>query len=409
MGASKAMLIVCDGLGDRPIDALGGRTPLKAAYKPNFDRLARRGISGIMDPIAPGIRPGSGPAHLAIFGYDPFQYYTGRGIFEALGVGMEVQKGDIVFRFNFASFDKEGRVIDRRAGRIREGTRELVKALGDIRIPGVELIFKEGIEHRGILAIRGSHLGWKVSDTDPQKDGLKALPCRPLDRTEESRRTAEIVNKIVDQALEILERHPINEARKAKGELPANGILIRGSSYYEEGPGLKERFGLVGACVAGGTLYKGVAKFVGMEVLEVKGATGTYGTDFRGKFEAAVKALEDHNFVFLHFKAPDLAGEDGDPLKKLEVIERIDKAISGIEELRDILIVVTADHSTPCALKTHSGDPVPIVLSGPGVRIDGTEGFDEFSASKGGLGRIRGLDLMPILADLLNLASKFGA
>ncbi|MBS7609394.1 2,3-bisphosphoglycerate-independent phosphoglycerate mutase [Candidatus Bathyarchaeota archaeon] len=409
MSASKALLILCDGLGDRPLDALGGRTPLKAAYKPNLDRLARRGISGIMDPIAPGIRPGSGPAHLAIFGYDPFRYYTGRGIFEALGVGMEIQKGDIVFRFNFATLDKERRVIDRRAGRIREGTRELVKALGNIRIPGVELLFKEGIEHRGILALRGSRLGWKVSDTDPQKEGLKVLPCRSLDDTEESRRTADIINKIMEQAFEILENHPINEARKAKGKPPANAILIRGSSHYEEVPGLKERFGLEGACVAGGTLYKGVAKFVGMEVLEVKGATGTYGTDFRGKFEAAIKGLEDHNFVFLHFKAPDLAGEDGDSLRKIEVIERIDKAISGIEELRDTLIIITADHSTPCALRTHSGDPVPIVISGPGVRVDGNEGFDEFSASKGGLGRIRGLDLMPILADLLNLASKFGA
>lgn len=409
MSASRALLIVCDGLGDRPIEALGGRTPLQSAFKPNLDRLARHGISGTMDPIAPGIRPGSGPAHLAIFGYDPFRYYTGRGIFEALGVGMEVRKGDVVFRFNFATIDEERRVIDRRAGRIREGTRELVQSLNDIRIPGVEVLFKEGIEHRGILAIRAPRLGWRVSDTDPQKEGLKILPCRPLDSTEESQRTAEIINDIVDQAIKILEAHPINKARKARGEHPANAILIRGGSYYEEVSGLQERFGLKGACVAGGTLYKGVARFVGMEVLEVKGATGTYDTDFRAKFEAAARALEDHNFVFLHFKAPDLAGEDGDALRKLEVIERIDRAILGIEELRDTLIVVTGDHSTPCSIKTHSADPVPILLSGPGIRVDGTQSFDEVAASRGGLGRIRGLDLMPILTDLLNLAAKFGA
>jgi len=405
----KALLVIFDGLGDRPVKQLGYKTPLQVAEKPNLDKLSVTGIKGIMDTIAPGVRPGSAPAHLAIFGYDPYKYYTGRGIFEALGMGLDIREGDVVFRFNFATVDEEMRVVDRRAGRIKRYTEDLAEALNTIEIPGVELIFKEAVEHRGVLVLRGEGLSWKVSDVDPGKTGFKVKMCKPLDGSLEALRTAEIVNKVVAESYRVLKDHWVNKDRISRGLPPANIILPRGASISTKVKGFKERYKLRAYCVAGGTLYKGVAKFVGMEVLNVPGATGTYGTDYDAKVHAAVRALKDGDFVYLHFKPTDLAGEDGDFRRKVDIIQRIDKALEPILSLEDTLVVITADHSTPCSIKTHSADPVPIMICGEEVRRDGVKGFDEISAARGGLGRIRGLHLMPILLDLMNLTEKYGA
>lgn len=405
----KILLIVCDGLGDRPIKELNYGTPLAVARKPNLEKLSLIGIKGIMDAIAPGVRPGSAPAHLAIFGYDPEKYYTGRGIFEALGLGLELKEGDIVFRFNFATVDDRMVIVDRRAGRIGEHTAELAKALNEISIPGVELIFKEAVEHRGVIIMRGEGLSWKVSDTDPGKTGLKVKKCEPLDSSPEAFKTANLVDKIVEESYRVLKDHWVNRDRIKRGLPPANVVLPRGASILTKVKDFKERYKLKAACVAGGTLYKGVAKFVGMEVLNVPGATGTYETNYKAKVDASMKALKNNDFVFLHFKQTDLAGEDGDYKRKIEVIQRIDEVLEPLTTLDDTLIVVTADHSTPCSIKTHSADPVPIMICGEEVRRDGIEGFDEFKAARGGLNRIRGLDLMPILLDIVNLAEKYGA
>jgi len=408
-GSVKILLIVCDGLGDRPIRELNYRTPLSAAEKPNLERLSLIGIKGIMDAVAPGVRPGSAPAHLALFGYDPKKYYTGRGIFEALGLGLELKEGDIVFRFNFATVDDRMVITDRRAGRIGEHTAELAKALNEISIPGVELVFKEAVEHRGVIIMRGEGLSWKVSDTDPGKTGLKVKKCEPLDSSPEAIKTASLVDSIVKESYRVLKDHWVNRDRVKRSLPPANVVLPRGASILTKVEGFEERYKLKASCIAGGTLYKGVAKFVGMNVLNVVGATGTYETNYKAKVEASLKALTKSDFVFLHFKQPDLAGEDGDYKRKIEVIQRIDEALEPLITLEDTLIVITADHSTPCSIKTHSADPVPIMMCGEEVRRDYVEGFDEVKAARGGLNRIRGLDLMPIILDVVNLAEKYGA
>lgn len=405
----KAILIVCDGLGDRPIKRLGYRTPLEAAYKPNLERLSLIGIKGIMDPIAPGVRPGSAPAHLAIFGYDPYEHYKGRGVFEALGLGLDIGERDVVFRFNFATVDEGMKVVDRRAGRIRRHTKELAEALSEIKALGVEVIFKEAVEHRGVMILRGEGLSWRVSDVDPGKPGLKVKKCNPLDECPEAARTAELVNFIVKESHRILRDHWVNRERASRGLPPANVILPRGASVLTTVERFESRYRLKALCVAGGTLYKGIARFVGMKVLNVPGVTGRYGTDYEAAVKATLKALEKGDFVYLHFKPPDLAGEDGDYKRKIDEIEHIDKALEPLVGLEDVLIVVTADHSTPCSIKTHSADPVPVMICGEEVRRDGVRGFDEVLAARGGLGRIRGIDLMPILLDLMNLTEKYGA
>lgn len=410
--APRIALIVCDGLGDRPIQDLGYKTPLEYARNPNMNFISAVGVCGIMDPIAPGVRPGSAPAHLALFGYDPYRYYKGRGVFEALGVGVEVKPGDIVFRINLATADQNFRVLDRRAGRIKdEDADKLVQDLNrEIQVPGVEVYFYHGVEHRGVMVLRGEGLSWRVSDTDPEKPGLPILESLPLEKSVEAEKTAEIVNTIVKKAYTVLSSSPVNRDRRSRGLPPANCILVRGASPCESVEKFSERYGLKAACIAGGPLYKGVARYIGMDVLNVKGALGTYETDFKAKVEALIDALKNYDFVFTHFKATDLAGEDGDYRKKIEVIERIDEALKPlIDEVEDNLVVLTADHSTPCSIKTHSADPVPIAIAGPGVRIDDVGRFEERICAKGGLCRIRGLDLMPILLDLANLTHKFGA
>ncbi|MEM2448713.1 MAG: phosphoglycerate mutase, partial [Candidatus Bathyarchaeia archaeon] len=225
----------------------------------------------------------------------------------------------------------------------------------------------------------------------------------------EALKTANLVNKIVEESYRVLKDHWVNRDRVKQGLPPANVVLPRGASILTKVEGFKERYKLKASCIAGGTLYKGLAKFVGMEVLNVPGATGTYETNYKAKVEASLKALRCFDFVFLHFKQADLAGEDGDYRRKIKVIQQIDEALKPLTFLDDTLIVVTADHSTPCSIKTHSADPVPIMICGEEVRRDDVEGFDEFKAARGGLNRIRGLDLMPILLDIVNLAEKYGA
>jgi len=409
---ARIILIVCDGLGDRPIREIGFKTPLEASRKPAMDFIAANGVCGIMDPIAPGVRPGSAPAHLAIFGYNPYEYYKGRGIFEALGVGVDVKPGDLTFRVNLATVDDHLTVIDRRAGRIGgDDSRMLFHLLNDeLKVPGVDIYFYPGVEHRGVLVIRSVGLSWMVSDTDPEKDGEPILKCRPLDKGVEAEKTAELINRISFEAHKILSKAEINRRRVSEGKPPANAILIRGASFYEPVARVDERYGLKACCVAGGSLYKGVARYVGMDVVEVKGATGTYNSDFKAKVEACMKALDSYNLVYMHFKATDLAGEDGDYRRKIEIIERIDDALYILlDRVEDCIVALTADHSTPCSIRTHSADPVPIAIAGPDIRVDDVGRFEERLCAKGGLSRIRGLDLMPILLDIVNLTHKYGA
>lgn len=410
----KVVLVLGDGMADRPIKELGGLTPLQAARTPSMDKIAKLGACGIMDTIAPGIPPGSDTAHLAIFGYDPFKVYEGRGVFEALGTGLDVKKGDICFRSNFATVDEHMVVLDRRAGRIEEGGEELAKALDGVKLesfPETEVIFKHSTEHRGSLILRGPDLSRKVSDSDPEMENVAVQKIIPLDRSREADRTARILNTLTKKFHSILESHPLNVKRKVKGLLPANIILLRGASVLPKLEPMTERCNIKALCVAAGALYRGVCKAVGMDLIDVPGATGTVETDVIAKAKAAVEGLSKYDFVFVHVKGTDNASHDGDIKQKIRMIERIDALLEHILKNADkdeLIIAVTADHTTPVKLGWHTGDPVPMAIMGPGVRADSVQRYSEIDCAVGGLGRIRGINLTPILMDYICKVEKFG-
>ncbi len=405
----KVLMVVLDGLGDRPVPALGGRTPLQAARSPNLDWLAARGASGLMDPIAPGVPPGSDTSHLALLGYDPYEVYTGRGPFEAAGVGLDVRKGDVAFRCNFATVDDGMRVVDRRAGRIREGTAELARSLDGLEVEGMRVLFREGTEHRAALVLRGHGLSQAVSDPDPHRVGGKVEESRALEKGAEA--TARALNAFVDESHRILSRHPVSRARREAGLPPANIILPRGAGVFPRIEPLGEKFHLRAVCVAGVALIKGICRVVGMDILEVPGATGGLNTDMVAKVRAALDALASSDLVFVNIKACDIAGHDGKAEEKVRAIEAADRAFAYLREhwREDTVLAITADHCTPVSRMDHSGDPVPLLLHGAGVTGDGVEAFDEASAGQGRLGRLRGNELLPILLDLADRSPKFGA
>lgn len=412
MANPKAVLLIADGLGDRPIKELGDRTPLEASDKPNLDRLASEGECGLMDPIAAGVRAGSDTSHLAILGYDPYKYYTGRGPFEAAGIGMDVKKGDIAFRCNFTTVDDSMVVIDRRAGRITEGTHDLAETVNGMTIDGVQVIFKESVAHRGALILRGEGLGAEITDTDPHHEGAKVLTCEPLDPNDKaSAKTADVVNKFVRKSYEVLKDHPINKERVSKGLEPANIILPRGAGMGPHMESFQVEHGLKAACVAETGLINGVARYIGMELTEVPGATGGADSDVLNMGRAIVERLTDNDFVLCNVKGADVGGHDDKPQVKIDMIRKLDEMtgylMSNLPE--NTYLVLTADHSTPCAVKDHSGDPVPIVFWGEGVRTDKCDHFDERSVTGGGLGRIRGIDVMKIITQLMMVQEKFGA
>jgi len=409
MEPRKLLLIVVDGLGDRPIKDLGNKTPLQLAAKSNLDWLAANGACGIIDPIAPGVCPGSDTSHLALLGYDPYKVYTGRGPFEAAGAGIAVKGGDVAFRCNFATVDRDMRVLDRRAGRIKVGTVELAQSLDGMMIEDVQVLFKAGTEHRAALVLRGPDLLPDVTDTDPHVEGEKVWEAKAEKAGAE--KTAKILNEFSRIAHERLRTHPLNKEREEKGVVPANAVLIRGGGVFPHLSSIEERYGMKSVVVAGVALIKGLCRAVGMEVAEVKGATGGLDTDMMAKAKAAMDAFVRADFVLVNVKAADVCGHDGKPMEKVKVVERVDSMLGYVREhlFESLVVAVTADHSTPCAVRNHTGDPVPLVLFGEGVRVDDVQAFDELSCAKGGLGRLRGIDLLPLMLDLAGRNVKFGA
>ncbi len=410
----RAILIILDGVGDRPIKELNNLTPLQYAYKRNLDLIAEQGICGLMDPIAPGIRPGSDTGHLSILGYDPYKYYTGRGPIEAVGAGLKINEGDLAFRGNFATVDEDFKVIDRRAGRICEGGSILSLLLDGMEIDGVKISVAPSVEHRCVVVFRADgdveKFSSNISASDPHKTEIKVNKSMPLDNSSASRRTAKIVNKFSELSHEKLKDSPINRQRISRNKPPANIILLRGGGKVVKLEPLEEK-NIKAACISGVDIVKGVCKLAGMDVIAVEGATGSKYTNLIGKADASIEALDDHNIVLLHIKMPDLYSHDHDPRGKVECIERIDSMIQYLLSImpEDLLLCVTADHSTPIDVGDHSGDPVPIAIMGHGIRRDGVKKFDEISIIGGGLGRIRGVDLMNILSDLIDVSEKFGA
>jgi 2,3-bisphosphoglycerate-independent phosphoglycerate mutase len=387
--SSKIVLVVLDGVGGLRVD---GKTELEAAHTPHLDELASRSICGVADPVSPGITPGSGPGHLGMFGYDPLCYEIGRGVLEALGIEMELGDRDVVARGNFATMDNQGIITDRRAGRIpTEKNIELCRLLQEniTEIDDVTVEIRNGKEHRFVLRFSGEGLDGRLEDTDPQKEGKAALKAVPL--VSEAAKTAKIVDSFVDKANEVLHDHH-----------PANTVLLRGISKIPDIPSMSDLFKLTPACIATYPMYKGLARLVGMEILET-------GESIVDEFKALKKHYKRFDYFFLHIKKTDSYGEDGDFQKKVEVIEEVDRHIPVLLEMGPDVIAVTGDHSTPALLKGHSWHPNPFILSSKYERADDVKEFTEAACARGGLGRFLAVHEMPLmLASALKLG-KFGA
>lgn len=409
MKCDKVLMLIFDGMPDRPVEELDFNTPLQVATKPALDSIAEKGAAGTMDVIAPGVVPGSDTAHLALFGYNPFDYYSGRGPFEAAGVGIDCKPGDVAFRCNFSTVDEKMRVVDRRAGRIKSGTAELAKSITGMKFEGVEMIFREATEHRGVLVLHGEGLDPHVTDVDPHEQYAMLQEAKPL--VPEASLTARVVNHFVEESYKILMSNPVNLERASKGLPVANIVLPRGAGILRKLERFESRYGLRASGIAGVSLLKGVFRVLGFEVINVPGATGGLDTDMLAKGSAAIKALDSSDFVAVNVKAPDIAGHDGDFATKVAVIERIDQMISEIQKdlPQHALLVALSDHSTPVTLKNHSADPVCIAMQGKGVRIDGVKKFDEISCSSGILDGMRGIELMPTILGVMGRAEKYGA
>lgn len=403
--------MIIDGMADRPLADLDYKTPLEAAKTPNMDKMAQKGICGIMDPIKPGIRAGSDTSHISILGYNPYEVYTGRGPFEAAGVGVDVMEGDIAFRCNFSTADDQGIIMDRRAGRIREGTEELSQTINSMKLEeDVKIIFKESTGHRAVLVLRGAGLSDQISAADPKYDGKKWTPVQPLDDTPEANKTALILNEVVEKSYELLKDHPINLKRIENGENPANIILPRGAGAVPHVMSFNKKYGLKAACIAETGLIKGIGKITGMDIIDVEGATGGVDTNLDNIAQSILEtASKDYDFLLINIDGADEAGHDGNLKEKLEFIQRADDVVGKVSEIDDLYFILTADHSTPISVRDHTGDPVPLMIKGPEIRVDDVEIFNEKAASKGGLCRIRGSDVMNILMDLMNRSTKFGA
>jgi len=385
---SKIVLLVMDGVGGLPVD---GRTELEAARKPNLDGLAERAVCGLSDPVMMGITPGSGPAHLALFGYDPLRYQLGRGILEALGSGVDVGRNDLVARGNFATV-RGGLVADRRAGRIPTEENVRISAVLNAGLPkrdGVEVRVFPGKEHRFVARFTAEGLADALSDADPQKDGRAPVPTTP--EKPEAAKAAAVVNRFLDDVAAVLRDEP-----------KANAALLRGFSKFPHIPTMQTLFKLRPAAVANYPMYKGLAKLLGMEVLSVGAETGDL-------FDALEKSWADHDFFYIHYKRTDSAGEDGNFPAKVAAIEALDPFLPRLAALKPDVLVVTSDHSTPAALKGHSWHPNPFLLVSPTAGMDDVAAFTERACAKGMLGRFRAISAMPLmLAHALKL-QKFGA
>jgi 2,3-bisphosphoglycerate-independent phosphoglycerate mutase len=386
---SKIVLLVIDGLGGLPHPETG-RTELESANTPNLDRLAREGTCGMIDPVGPGITPGSAPGHLALFGYDPLTFTVGRGVLEALGIDFELKTGDVAARGNFCTTDGSGIITDRRAGRIpTEMCTELCQLLDGINIEGVAVFVSPVREHRFAVVFRGDGLSSELSDSDPQREGVP--PNDVAFNSYQFEKAAGIVNEFIAKARATLaERYP------------ANMVLLRGFARYPDFPQMNDVFGLRPAAIASYPMYRGLAKVVGMEILPT-------GPTIEQEISALAEYYDSHDFFFLHVKETDIAGEDGDFSRKVLVIEEVDRALPRLIELDPAVIIVTADHSTPAVLKGHSWHPVPLLLRSKNCRADGVAEFSEKTCTGGALGRFPANQVMPLaLANAMKL-KKFGA
>jgi 2,3-bisphosphoglycerate-independent phosphoglycerate mutase len=389
---TKILLVVLDGLGGLPI---GGKTELDAADKPNLDHLAARSACGLHIPVGIGITPGSGPGHLSLFGYDPIEWQIGRGVLEALGLGVELKNTDIAIRINYATIEK-GIIVDRRAGRIpTDESRKITERLQKrIRMIGdVELIFSPGMEHRFAAVLRFPEALPKgaasIKDTDPQKEGKTPVPVTP--EIPQAEKVARVVEKLISEITVVIRNEP-----------KANYVLLRGFSQVPDIPKFEEVYGLKSLCIAVYPMYRGLARLIGMEAPALTG-------DIKEEIEFLKRSYNDYDFFFLHVKKLDSYGEDGNFKGKVSKIEEFDDALQEILGLDPDVLMITGDHSTPSVLKGHSWHPVPVLLNSPYVLGKTCETFSERDCIKGELGIFPTVNLMPLALANAGRLKKFGA
>ena len=388
---SKIIFLIMDGLGGLPAPGVD-QTELEMAHTPNLDALARRSVCGLLDPVGYGITPGSGPAHFALFGYDPVKSNIGRGMLEGAGIDFPMTEKDLLVRINFATVDQQGRVLDRRAGRIDDETNQRIcrKLQEQVRLDErVEVIFKSVREHRALLVLRGEGLREEIAETDPQQTGV--LPVAPRALVAEAGPTAALFSELIRKAGKVL-------ADEAK----ANMILLRGYACYRRYPSLAERFGLNALAIAGYPMYRGIARLLGMDVSPQTDSIGA-------QIETLRQNYAKYDFFFIHVKPTDSRGEDGNFEAKAKVIEEVDTLLPRITDLNPDVLVVTADHSTPAALAAHSWHPVPVLLAAKTCRPDRVERFGERACIQGGLGRMPMMYLMGQALAHARRLEKFGA
>ncbi|WP_417381123.1 2,3-bisphosphoglycerate-independent phosphoglycerate mutase [Gimesia sp.] len=386
---SKIVLLVSDGLGGLPLEP-GGKTELETANTPNLDALAKKGTLGRSIPVIPGITPGSGPGHLGLFGYDPLEFNIGRGVLEALGIDFELGPDDVAIRGNFCTLDDDGKITDRRAGRIGSDIgAELCKKLDKIEIPGVEVFVRHVKEYRLVIVLRAKGLGGDINDTDPQKTGVP--PLEPVGENEASQKTAELCKEFLKQAGEIL-----------KDDRPANLLTMRGIAKMPEIPTFEEVYGTRAAAVAVYPMYRGLARLVSMDVKDA-------GQTLESQMDCLEKIWDDYDFFFVHYKYTDSTGEDGNFDAKVARTEDVDTCIPRITALNPDVLIVTGDHSTPAKMKSHSWHPVPVLLSAENARFDGCQSFGESECIQGGLGQFEAKYLMWLAMAHAGRLEKYGA
>jgi 2,3-bisphosphoglycerate-independent phosphoglycerate mutase len=392
---AKLALVVMDGLGDLATRAQGYLTPLEAAKTPNMDALSKDSAQGRMIPVAPGITPGSGPGHLGLFGYDPLEFQVGRGVIEALGLGLELKAGDVAARANFCTMDAKGIVTDRRAGRIDTAVCEELCALLSSKIKKVgdaEVIIKAGKGHRFVVIFRGKGLEGPLTDADPHREGLPVPAVKPVNaKSLKAKKAAKLVAEFYKAALPVI-------AKKK----PANGFLLRGIAHQPEIPTFEQRYGLRAACIAVYPMYKGLAQLVGMKKLE--GAQ-----TIAEQFERYLKEYDNYDYFFIHYKYTDMYGEDGNFEAKKKAIEEFDAALPILLKKRPDVLAITGDHSTPCAIKGHSWHPQPVLLTSAISGSDKLERFTETGANSGSLGVMEAKYLMRHMQANAKMFDKFGA
>ena len=391
-GDSRILWLVLDGLGGLPHPD-SGKSELETALTPHLDALARRSALGLTTPVAPGVTPGSGPGHLALFGYDPLVYDIGRGVLEAVGIGFPLAPSDVAARGNFCTLDAAGLISDRRAGRIpTEQSQVIVERLRGIALDdGIELFVEPVREHRFVLVLRGEGLSAAVSETDPQAEGVAPLRCAPLSQGPEALRTADTVNAFVAAAGPLMAEEP-----------QANGLVLRGFATIPALPQMADVWGLTPASCAVYPMYRGLARLAGMEALPA-------GSALDDQIAATGEHWHRFDYVFLHYKYTDSAGEDGDFDAKVARLEEFDAALPGLQALQPDVLVVSGDHSTPAVMAAHSWHPVPFLLYSSHARYRADAAFDELHCARGALGTFPAKEALPLAMAHAGRLRKYGA